>query len=56
MTTDEFALHDAAYVLGALSQADRREFEDHLKWPDRCDASAHDVVWSWAQLPARPPA
>jgi len=31
MSTDEFTLYDAAYVLGALSPAERREFEDHLK-------------------------
>ena len=31
MSTDEFSVYDAAYVLGALSPADRREFEDHLK-------------------------
>jgi len=30
MTTDEFVFYDAPYVLGALSPADRREFEDHL--------------------------
>ena len=30
MTTHRYADWDAAYVLGALSSADRREFEDHL--------------------------
>jgi hypothetical protein len=30
MSNDEFALYDAAYVLGALSPAERREFETHL--------------------------
>ena len=27
---DKFAQWDAAYVLGALSPAERREFEEHL--------------------------
>ena len=31
MSIDQFTLYDAAYVLGALSPAERREFEDHLK-------------------------
>ena len=39
MTTDEFALYDAAYVLGALSPADRREFEVHLKDCAACAGS-----------------
>jgi hypothetical protein len=29
--SDEYALWDAAYVLGSLSDADRREFEAHLR-------------------------
>jgi hypothetical protein len=44
MTTDEFALHDAAYVLGALSQADRREFEDHLKFCAACATSVSELA------------
>lgn len=31
-----FADWDAAYLLGALSQADRRAFEEHLESCDRC--------------------
>ena len=38
MSTDKFALYDAAYVLGALSPAERREFETHLLG---CAACAH---------------
>ena len=44
MTTDEFALYDAAYVLGALSQADRREFEDHLKLCASCATSVSELA------------
>lgn len=38
MSTDHaaFAEWDAAYVLGALSPADRRAFEEHLESCDRC--------------------
>ncbi|MEO8555634.1 MAG: zf-HC2 domain-containing protein [Actinomycetota bacterium] len=39
MSTDEFALHDAAYVLGALSPVERREFEEHLKVCASCASS-----------------
>ena len=39
MSTDEFALYDAAYVLGALSPAERREFETHLKVCATCASS-----------------
>ena len=36
MTThDEFATWDGAYVLGALSPADRREYEAHLRVCER---------------------
>lgn len=44
MTTDEFALQDAAYVLGALSPADRRDFEDHLKSCAACAASVSELA------------
>ena len=36
MIADDFALYDAAYVLGALSPYQRREFETHLKDCARC--------------------
>lgn len=32
----EYATWDAAYVLGSLSAADRREFEAHLTWCSSC--------------------
>jgi hypothetical protein len=44
MTTDEFALYDAAYVLGALPPADRREFEDHLKICAACAGSVSELA------------
>jgi hypothetical protein len=44
MTTDEFALYDAAYVLGALSPADRREFEDHLEVCPACATSVSELA------------
>ena len=48
MRTDEFALYDAAYVLGALSPAERREFEDHLNGCATCASSVGEL----AGLPA----
>ncbi|SEI08704.1 MULTISPECIES: zf-HC2 domain-containing protein [unclassified Leifsonia] len=48
MTThDEFAAWDAAYVLGALSPAERREFEAHLRECERCA----DAVGELAGMP-----
>jgi anti-sigma factor RsiW len=44
MSTDQFALYDAAYVLGALSPADRREFEDHLKGCATCASSVGELA------------
>jgi hypothetical protein len=44
MTPDEFTLYDAAYVLGALSPADRREFEDHLKVCAACASSVGELA------------
>jgi hypothetical protein len=38
---DKFATYDAAYVLGALSPADRRAFEEHLA---TCPACAESVA------------
>jgi hypothetical protein len=34
---------DAAYVLGSLSPADRREFEDHLEDCERCRAAVAEL-------------
>ena len=47
MTHDEFATWDAAYVLGALSPADRRAFEEHLRTCERCS----DAVGELAGMP-----
>jgi hypothetical protein len=44
MTTDEFVLYDAAYVLGALSPAERRDFEDHLKSCAACSSAVGELA------------
>ena len=46
MTTgvDEFAQWDAAYVLGALSPTERRQFEEHLAVCDQCRAAVADLA------------
>jgi len=44
VSTDEFSLYDAAYVLGALSPADRSEFEDHLKVCAACASSVSELA------------
>jgi anti-sigma-K factor RskA len=36
MIDDEFVTYDAAYVLGALSDDDRRRYEAHLQTCDQC--------------------
>ena len=41
---DEFATWDAAYLLGALSPADRREFEAHLQVCERCADSVAELA------------
>ena len=43
MTSDSFAMFDAAYVLGALSDADRIAFEAHLAECDACSASVREL-------------
>jgi hypothetical protein len=40
---DRYATWDAAYVLGALSSAERREFEAHLEVCDRCRSAVADL-------------
>jgi hypothetical protein len=42
--TDEFALYDAAYVLGALSPAERREFEAHVKGCAACRRATDELA------------
>ena len=44
MSTDDFAMYDAAYVLGALSPAERREFEEHLKSCAPCTSSVGELA------------
>ena len=44
MSEDEFATYDAAYVLGALSPADRRAFEIHLKGCAACAGSVGELA------------
>jgi Putative zinc-finger len=41
---DKFAQWDAAYVLGALSPAERREFEEHLASCRPCQASVSELA------------
>lgn len=40
---DKYMTWDAAYVLGALSSAERREFERHLETCDRCRAAVAEL-------------
>ena len=40
---DKFAQWDAAYVLGALSPAERREFEEHLASCPHCQAAVSEL-------------
>lgn len=46
MTTpiDRYSSWDAAYVLGALSPADRREFEEHLAGCPSCQAAVSELA------------
>lgn len=48
MSADPFELFDGAYVLGALSDDDRRAYEAHLRECDACAASVRDLQ----ELPA----
>jgi hypothetical protein len=41
---DKFAQWDAAYVLGALSPAERREFEEHLASCPPCQAGVSELA------------
>lgn len=43
MTSDPFTMFDGAYVLGALSDADRRSFERHLLECDSCATSVREL-------------
>jgi hypothetical protein len=41
---DAFRHHDAAYVLGSLSPADRHAFEDHLRTCEECRRAVAEVA------------
>jgi hypothetical protein len=41
---DKFAQWDAAYVLGALSPAERREFEEHMAQCAACQAAVSELA------------
>ena len=41
---DKFAQWDAAYVLGGLSPAERREFEEHLASCPSCQAAVTELA------------
>jgi hypothetical protein len=44
VTGDRFREHDAAYVLGALSMDERREFEAHLRACDSCSSAVRELA------------
>jgi RNA polymerase sigma-70 factor (ECF subfamily) len=44
MIHDEFAVWDAAYVLGALAPAERKLYEEHLRDCDRCSVSVTELA------------
>ena len=44
MSTDAFAEYDAAYVLGALSPEDRRDYEAHLATCDDCARAVGELA------------
>jgi hypothetical protein len=47
---DRYATWDAAYVLGSLSSAERREYEAHMETCDRCRAAVADISGMPAML------
>jgi hypothetical protein len=47
---DRFTTWDAAYVLGSLSSAERREYEAHMETCDRCRAAVADISGMPAML------
>jgi Putative zinc-finger len=54
-TPDKFAQWDAAYVLGALSPAERREFEEHLASCPSCRAAVSELAALPGLLAQLPP-
>lgn len=53
---ERFAQWDAAYVLGALTAADRRAYEEHLETCDGCRRAVADVAPTAALLSRLPAA
>jgi hypothetical protein len=53
--TDEFETYDAAYLLGALSEDERRRYEDHLLVCDTCAESIRSLRRLPALLATVPP-
>ncbi|HEX3336354.1 MAG TPA: zf-HC2 domain-containing protein [Jatrophihabitans sp.] len=56
MTVDRFAHYDGAYVLNALDDQDRAEFEAHLVTCDECRARVAEVGPTAARLAGLSPA
>jgi hypothetical protein len=52
---DRFATWDAAYVLGSLSPAERREFEEHLSGCPACQAAVSELAGMPGLLAQVPP-
>lgn len=53
--TDEFTTYDAAYLLGALTPADRAEYEQHLAECSRCRGCVHELAGLPGLLATVPP-
>jgi Putative zinc-finger len=53
--TDRFTTWDAAYVLGSLSPAERREFEEHLAGCPACQAGVSELAGMPGMLAQVPP-
>jgi anti-sigma-K factor RskA len=55
MSEHPFEMYDGAYILGALSEEDRRAYEQHLLVCDRCSESVaqlRDIPHALAAVPA----
>lgn len=55
MSEHPFEMYDGAYILGALSDDDRRAYEQHLLVCERCSASVaqmRDIPYALAAVPA----
>ena len=53
--SDRFATWDAAYVLGALSPAERREYEEHLADCSACQSAVSELAGMPGLLAQVPP-